>query len=91
MNAKWCSCCCNGCIAAVRPADSIVSGVWMTPELATVVVLVGLTMLPIGLGARILSMVKSEVGDDMVAEEPGREVSRLCRVTSSVPPIGLLE
>jgi len=62
----------------VRPAadSTIVSGVWIT-EAATVVVvamvvaalLAGLTTLPIGLGARMLSMVKSEVGDDMVATE----------------------
>lgn len=78
VNAKWCSCCCNGCIAAVvvRPAaDSIVSGVWIT-DAAMVVVLVGAMTLPIGLGARMLSMVKSEVGDDIAeAEVPvaGRE------------------
>jgi len=87
-------------VAVVRPAaDSIVSGVWMT-EAATVVVaaavlLAGLTTLPIGLGARMLSMVKSEVGDDMVATEepPGREETGSrprCRVGVSSEPIGLL-
>lgn len=79
-------------MAVVRPAadDSIVSGVWIT-DAATV--LVGTTTLPIGLGARMLSMVKSEVGDDIVADEPpGREEtdSRIrCRGVSSAP-IGLL-
>jgi len=83
----------------VRPAaDSIVSGVWIT-DAATVVVLVGATTLPIGLGARMLSMVKSEVGDDMVeAEVPvaGREGTTgsrtpwRCRGIVSSVPIGLL-
>jgi len=79
----------------VRPAaDSIVSGVWIA-EAATVavvvaaVVLAGLTTLPIGLGARILSMVKSEVGDDMVATEEEEAPGRW-RVGVSSEPIGLL-
>lgn len=75
-------------------ADSIISGVWIAD--AATVVLVGAMTLPIGLGARMLSMVKSDVGDDMVAEEPpGREETDSrgfrCRgAASPAEPIGLL-
>lgn len=47
-------------------------------------------MFPIGLGAKIFSIVKADVGEDMVAEELGLETSRgLNRISSELT--GLLE
>lgn len=47
-------------------------------------------MFPIGLGAKIFSMVKADVGEDIVAEELGLETSRgLNRASSELN--GLLE
>ena len=47
-------------------------------------------MFPMGLGAKMFSMVKADVGEDMVAEELGLETSRgLNRISSELN--GLLE
>lgn len=52
-------------------------------------VLVGV-MFPMGLGAKMFSMVKADVGEDIVAEELGLEASR-CLNRASSEFTGLLE
>lgn len=87
VNARWWICCWRGWIGVVLDGDPTASGFWMIdPRL---LVLVGV-MFPMGLGAKMFSMVKADVGEDMVAEELGLETSRgLNRISSELN--GLLE